>query len=168
MYDFHSPIANGFARVAAANIPIKVGDPAANAISIIEAANRAGEAGASVVVFQELTLVGVTADDLLFQDTMHEECEAAVETIKQASTEWPLVALFGTPLRVSGKILNAAIAVTRGQIAGIWFDPIQNAPMRKRWFSSHSDASPAYSVILDQPLFVAGEIPKFIDRKSVV
>lgn len=159
MYDFHSPIANGFARVAAANIPIKVGDPAANAISIIEAANLASEAGASVVVFQELTLVGVTADDLLFQDTMHEECETAIETIKQASVDWPLVALFGTPLRVSGKTLNAAVAVTRGQIVGIWFDPVQNDPMRKRWFSSCSDASPAYSVILDQPLFFASEIP---------
>ena len=158
MYDFHSPLANGFVRVAAANIPMKVGDPAANAARIIEAASQAGEVGASVVVFQELTLVGVTADDLLFQDVLYEECAAAIEEIKQASSNWPLVALFGAPLRVAdGRVLNAAIAVARGQIAGVWFAPSHNDPMRKRWFSSVVDAS--YSHFSEMPLFVAGEIP---------
>ncbi|MDO5035210.1 MAG: NAD(+) synthase [Actinomycetaceae bacterium] len=137
MHDFYSPLARGFMRAAAATIPVKVADPSQNARSIIEAATAAGEAGASLVVFPELTLSGNTAGDLLYQDVLLQECDRAVEAVVAASENWPLVAVFGAPVRAGGRLLNAAIAVARGEIVGVFAKSEESfaASGEARWFS---------------------------------
>ena len=52
--DFRSPYRHGFLRVAAATLRTAIGDPAANAASVLAAARECAEEGVGLVVFPEL------------------------------------------------------------------------------------------------------------------
>jgi len=61
--DFRSLYAHGFVRLAAATPQAHVGNPAANAASILALARQADAAKAAVVVFPELSLSAYAIDD---------------------------------------------------------------------------------------------------------
>lgn len=117
--DFRNLYRHGFARVAACTLPVTMADPFANADAIVEQVRGLHDEGAAVAVFPELSLSGYSIDDLLLQDVLLRDVEAAVVRLARATTELlPLVAV-GAPLRHRNRLYNCAVLIHRGEIVGI-------------------------------------------------
>ncbi|WP_109507194.1 NAD(+) synthase [Nocardioides speluncae] len=117
--DFYSAYAQGFARVAACTVPVAVADPAANAQSVLTEARACHADGVAVAVFPELALSGYAIDDLLLQDTLLDEVQAAITTIAEATTELLPVLVVGAPLVHGTRVLNCAVVIHRGEVLGV-------------------------------------------------
>ncbi|HEY1425906.1 MAG TPA: nitrilase-related carbon-nitrogen hydrolase, partial [Caulobacteraceae bacterium] len=117
--DFHSLYAHGFVRLAAATPQAHVGDPAANAASILELAREADAARAAVCVFPELCLSGYAIDDLLHQEALLGAVEAELGRIVEASQSLFPVLVVGAPLRRGARLYNTAVAIHRGRVLGV-------------------------------------------------
>src|SRR5580692_3096784 len=97
--DFRSLYAHGFVRLAAATPRAHVGDPAANAASILALAKQADAAKAAIAVFPELSLSAYAIDDLLQQEALLDAVEAEIAGLAKASRELFPVLVVGAPLR---------------------------------------------------------------------
>ncbi|MEY9932960.1 NAD+ synthase (glutamine-hydrolyzing) [Catenulispora sp. GP43] len=117
--NFWSIYQHGFARVAACTGHTVIADPRANAQAVLRLARRCSDEGVAVAVFPELCLTGYSIEDLLLQDPVLDEVEAAVAELAAASAELLPVLVFGAPLRHRHRIYNCAVVVHRGRILGI-------------------------------------------------
>ena len=110
---------DGFIRVAAAGIKIKVADPAHNAEVIIQKMEECAENGAKVIVFPELALSGYTCGDLFLQEKLIRGCREALFTVTEASKNVDAISFVGLPFAYQGKLYNVAAAIFGGNILGI-------------------------------------------------
>ena len=117
--DFRSIHEHGFARVAACTGLVTIGDPLANAESVIAQARRCSEAGVDVAVLTELCLSGYSLEDLLLQDALLDGVDAALERVVTASRDLQPVLVVGAPLRHAGGLFNCAVVVHRGSVLGV-------------------------------------------------
>ncbi|EKX61556.1 NAD+ synthetase [Streptomyces ipomoeae 91-03] len=117
--NFRSIYQHGFARVAACTGHAAIADPSANAEAVLRQARRCAEDGAAVAVFPELCLSGYSIEDLLLQDALLDEVEAAVRTVVAGSAELLPVLVIGAPLRHRHRIYNCAVIVHRGRVLGV-------------------------------------------------
>ena len=117
--NFWSIYQHGFARVAACTGHTVIADPRANAASILRLARGCSEEGVAIAVFPELGLTGYSIEDLLLQDVVLDDVEAALAEIVAASADLLPVLVLGAPLRHRHRIYNCAVVVHRGRILGI-------------------------------------------------
>ena len=117
--DFHSAYAHGFARVAACTVPVAVADPAKNAHEILAQARECHDEAVAVAVFPELSLSGYAIEDLLLQDTLLDEVEAAIGELAAASADLLPVLVVGAPLAHGNRVLNCAVVLHRGRVLGV-------------------------------------------------
>jgi NAD+ synthase (glutamine-hydrolysing) len=116
---FRSLYRHGFARVAAATVPVALADPATNAATTLAAAQTLSDRGVVVAVFPELGLSGYAIEDLRQQDVLLDAVETAVAALVKASaTLLPLI-LVGAPLRHRDRLFNCAVAIHRGRLLGV-------------------------------------------------
>ena len=94
----------GFIKVAAAVPQVKVAHCGHNAEAVITLATEAKTAGASVVIFPELTLTGATCGSLYRQSALTEAAERGLQSILDAHL--PIVTVVGLPVKRNGKIYN--------------------------------------------------------------
>ncbi len=113
-----------------------------NAAKILRFAQEAAAAGAAVAVFPELALCGYPPDDLVLRPRFMDAVEAEVEKLAAALPE-DLLAIFGAPLRASGKLHNAALLYRGGK---------RVATARKRLL-------PNYGVFDERRIFAPGTEP---------
>ena len=140
--DFKSAYAHGFARIAACTLPIAIGDPAANAETVLTEARGCHDEGAAVALFSELCLTGYSIDDLFLQDTLLEATDRAIATIVEASTDLRPVLVVGAPLRKGNRVYNCAVVIHRGAVLGVApksFLPTYREFYEARWFASGED-----------------------------
>jgi NAD+ synthase (glutamine-hydrolysing) len=119
MTTFRNAYAQGFVRVAACTGRTAIADPPANAEALIRHARACAEEGVGVAVFPELGLTGYSIDDLLLQDAVLDDVEAALQTVVAASADLLPVLVVGAPLRHRHRIYNCAVVVHRGRILGV-------------------------------------------------
>ena len=117
--DFRSPYRHGFVRVAAATLRTVIGDPAANAASVLATARECADEGVGLVVYPELTLTGYSIEDILLQDTLLDASEAALAEIVAGSADLLPVLVVGLPVRGRNRIHNVAAVVHRGRLLGV-------------------------------------------------
>ncbi len=119
--DLHwrSPYRHGFARVAAATLRTVLGDPAANAASVLATARECHDEGVGLVVYPELTLTGYSLEDILLQDTLLDAAEAALAEVVAGSADLLPVLVVGLPVRGRHRIHNVAAVVHRGRLLGV-------------------------------------------------
>jgi NAD+ synthase (glutamine-hydrolysing) len=117
--NFWSLYSHGFARVAACTGHAAIADPPANAEAVLRQARRCAEDGVAVAVFPELCLSGYSIEDLLLQDALLDDVEAALRTVVAGSADLLPVLVLGAPLRHRHRIYNCAVVVHRGRILGI-------------------------------------------------
>ena len=110
---------DGFIRVAAAGIKIKVADPAYNAEVIIQKMGECAQNGAKVIVFPELALSGYTCGDLFLQEKLLTGCREALLKVTEASQNVDAISFVGLPFAHQGALYNVAAAVFGGKILGI-------------------------------------------------
>src|SRR5271168_929503 len=97
--DFYNAYSQGFVRVAACTHHTTIGDPAANAASVLRLARECHDDGVAVAVFPELTLSGYSIEDIVLQDLLLDDVEDAVLEIVASSADLLPVLVVGAPLR---------------------------------------------------------------------
>jgi NAD+ synthase (glutamine-hydrolysing) len=117
--DFRSPYRHGFVRVAAATLRTSLGDPAANAASVLATARECHDEGVGLVVFPELTLTGYSLEDILLQDTLLDAADAALAEVVAGSADLLPVLVVGLPVRGRHRVHNVAAVVHRGRLLGV-------------------------------------------------
>jgi NAD+ synthase (glutamine-hydrolysing) len=169
---FLSLHAHGLVRVAAATPRASVGDPAANAASVIELARAADAAHADLVVFPELCLSSYAIDDLLLQDALLDTVERELANVVAASETLAPVLLVGAPLRRNGRLYNTAVVIARGHILGVVpksYLPNYREYYEKRWFASGIGLAGLDMALCGQTvpfgpdqIFAASDLPDFV------
>ena len=140
--DFYSAYAQGFARVAACTVPIRVADPETNARAVLEQARTCHDEGVAVAIFPELCLTGYAVDDLFLQDTLLRAVEEQLAVIVEASAELLPVLVVGAPLVHGNRVLNTAVVVHRGRVLGVApksYLPTYREFYERRWFAPGDD-----------------------------
>ena len=117
--DFYNAYRQGFVRVAACTHHVAIGDPAANAESVLRLAHQCHDDGVAVAVFPELTLSGYSIEDIVMQDLLLDDVEDAVADIVASSTGLLPVLVVGAPLRYRHRIYNTAVVIHRGVVLGV-------------------------------------------------
>jgi NAD+ synthase (glutamine-hydrolysing) len=117
--DFYNSYRQGFVRVAACTHHTTIGDPAANAASVLRVARECHDDGVALAVFPELTLSGYSIEDIVLQDLLLDDVEAAVAEIVVSSTDLLPVLVVGAPLRHRHRIYNTAVVIHRGVVLGV-------------------------------------------------
>jgi NAD+ synthase (glutamine-hydrolysing) len=117
--DFYNCYSQGFVRVAACTQHTTIGDPAANAESVLRLAWDCHDDGVALAIFPELTLSGYSIEDIVLQDLLLDDVEAAVVEIVASSTDLLPVLVVGAPLRYRHRIYNTAVVIHRGVVLGV-------------------------------------------------
>ncbi|CAM2817968.1 NAD(+) synthase [Mycobacterium intermedium] len=117
--NFYSAYQHGFVRVAACTQHTTIGDPAANAESVLGLARDCHKEGVALAVFPELTLTGYSIEDILLQDTLLDAVERSVLDVVKASADLLPVLVVGAPLRRLHRIYNTAVVIHRGAVLGV-------------------------------------------------
>ncbi|PZU53970.1 MAG: NAD+ synthase [Thauera sp.] len=137
-------------RIAVAQLNCVVGDLDHNAALILDAAHRAAEQGASLLLTPELALCGYPPEDLLLRPDFHRACARPLARIA-AEAPRDLAVLVGHP-HASGECrYNAASLIRGGRIETTYFK------MRL----------PNYEVFDEERYFDAGTQPLVIDVEGV-
>ncbi|WP_420098760.1 NAD(+) synthase [Corynebacterium sp.] len=134
--------AHGFARVAAATVPVAVADPATNARTVLDTAADLHDDHVAVAVFPELCLTGYAIDDLVMQDVLLDAVTDALHTITTASEKLFPVLVVGAPLPHGNRLYNCAVVIHRGRILGV--TPKSHLPTyrefyERRWYAPGDD-----------------------------
>ncbi|BCI86898.1 hypothetical protein NIIDMKKI_21040 [Mycobacterium kansasii] len=116
---FYSAYRHGFVRVAACTHHTTIGDPAANAASVLGLARQCHDDGVALAVFPELTLSGYSIEDILMQDALLDAVEDALLDVVAQSADLLPVLVVGAPLRYRHRIYNTAVVVHRGSVLGV-------------------------------------------------
>lgn len=137
--DFYSVYRHGFVRVAACTHRTALGEPEANAESVLTLARACHEDGVAVAVFPELTLSGYSIDDIVLQDTLLAAVHSALGTVVAASVALRPVLVLGAPLRHRNRVYNTAVVIHRGAVLGVV--PKSHLPgyrefYEPRWFAA--------------------------------
>ena len=129
----------GYVKVAAATLPVSVGDPRKNATAAVQAAAKAAAAGAQVLVLPELHLTGYTLGDLLSQDVLLEAAKEALLDFAARTAKLSLCTVIGLPMVLEDRLYNCAAVVQSGRVLGIVPKqalPNQREFYERRWFDS--------------------------------
>jgi NAD+ synthase (glutamine-hydrolysing) len=174
--NFRSLYRHGFMRVAAATVHTAIGDPPANARAVLVAARACAEEGVGLVVYPELALTGYSIEDILLQDTLLDEAEAALGEVVAASADLLPVLVVGLPIRHRHRIHNVAAIVHRGQLLGVApksYLPTYREFYERRQIAPGDDVSGTVRLLgEDVPigpdlLFAAEDVPGFVLHAEV-
>ena len=107
-------------RIALGQINTTVGDLSGNAALMLRTARRAAEAGADVVVFPELSLIGYPPQDLLDRPNLLEQADEAIQQLAADTAPLRIAVVAGTVEPADtpdGKRLwNTAVVLQRGHV----------------------------------------------------
>jgi NAD+ synthase (glutamine-hydrolysing) len=169
--DFYNAYSQGFARVAACTQLVEIGDPAANAESVLRQARECHDDGVALVVFPELTLSGYSIEDIVLQDLLLDEVQRAIENIVASSTDLTPVLVVGAPLRHRHRIYNTAVVIHAGTVLGVApksYLPTYREFYERRQIAPGDDERGTIRICdVDVPfgpdlLFAASDLPGFV------
>lgn len=160
--DFRNLYRHGFARVAACTLPVTMADPFANADAILERVRHVAGEGAAIALFPELSLTGYAIDDLLLQDVLLRDVEAALIHLAEQTADLQPLVVVGAPLRHRNRLYNCAVILHRGEVLGI--APKSYLPNYREFYEKRHFAAGAG--IVDEwfrPTFASGEAAEVLD-----
>lgn len=108
----------GFIKVAAVTVDIRVADVWHNCKEICKRMKEAEKAGAKIIVFPELCLTGYTCSDLFTQDILLKEVRRALAKVAEETKHTEALVFVGLPLAIDGELYNVAAALNDGKILG--------------------------------------------------
>jgi NAD+ synthase len=106
---------SGRLRIALAQLNPVVGDIAGN-LKRARAARKEA-AGADVILFSELFIVGYSPEDLVLKPALQEDARAAVEELARDTADGGPAVLMGAPWVEDGKLYNAMLLLEGGRVA---------------------------------------------------
>jgi NAD+ synthase len=133
---------NAELTIAIAQTNPTVGDIEHNLALIRTARAKAAEAGADLVVFSELVVVGYPPEDLVLKPALQEYAARAVQALAEDTASGPAI-IVGAPWRDRGKLYNAMLLLRDGAIVT----------------ARYKYDLPNYGVFDEKRVFAAGPIP---------
>ncbi|MCH5328062.1 MAG: NAD(+) synthase [Coprobacter sp.] len=133
---------HGFINVAAAIPRVKVADCIFNSEQTIQMIRQAADKGMQIVAFPELGITGYSCGDLFGQDLLLDEAEKSLQKILDLTSDCPVLAVIGLPLRADNQLFNTAVIFQQGKILGVvpkTFLPNYHEFYEERWFASAAD-----------------------------
>ena len=147
--DFANIYAQGFARVAARVLPIRLAAPSTNVALLIDDATDLAEQGVCLAVYPELGLTGYSCGDLFLQESLLDAAELAVgELIVASANIWPVI-IAGAPLRWRNRIYNCAVVVQGGRLRAVIpksYLPNHAGFAERRWFAPGDDINTTFTL----------------------
>jgi len=136
-------------NIALAQINCTLGDLAANAARIEQAAREAKDAGARILVTPELSICGYPPEDLLLRPDFVQACEREVAALAERIAG--ITVLVGHPRSVEGRLYNAASVLADGRVIATY----------------HKRDLPNYTVFDEERYFEPGGEPCVVDIDGV-
>ena len=130
----------GYIRLAAASPPLRLADARANAETHARVARELDAAGASLVLFPELSLSGYSCEDLFMQRALQDAVAESLADLAAEVADLNSLLVLGAPwLLGDGRLLNCAFVLAGGRVLGAV--PKQAIPnsaefYEQRWFAS--------------------------------
>ncbi len=132
----------GFYKIAVASIKLALANPRENAKEIINIAREADSKSAAIVLFPELTLIGYSVGDLIFQASLLNEQNKAIDDILNATKKFNVIIVFGVALKFKDRLYNCALISKNGKILAVIpksFIPNRQEYYEARYFNSGKD-----------------------------
>ncbi|MDP3906267.1 NAD+ synthase [Novosphingobium sp.] len=129
-----------------------VGDLAANSAAMLAARDRARSAGADLVVFPEMQLIGYPPEDLVLKPALIERAAAGLEQLALATADGGPAMLVGSVFVRDGNLHNGVALLDQGKIAAVRF----------------KHELPNYGTFDEMRLFEPGPLPEPIVFKGVM
>ncbi|MGH6787299.1 MAG: NAD+ synthase, partial [Novosphingobium sp.] len=96
-----------------------VGDIAGNAAGMLAARERASAAGADLVVFPEMQLIGYPPEDLVLKPALIERAAAELEALAKVTADGGPAMLVGSVFVQDGALFNGVALLDGGKIAAV-------------------------------------------------
>lgn len=136
-------------KIAIAQINCIVGDIAGNVVRILEFAERAKAAGATLMITPELALCGYPPEDLLLRRDFNLACQRALDQL--AARDCGISLLVGHPASEDGRCYNAASLLEGGKVKATYFKHVL----------------PNHSVFDEVRYFAAGHAPMVVRHEGL-
>ena len=134
-------------KLGIAQINCVVGDIAGNCEKILTAAEKAKQAGASLLITPELSLTGYPPEDLLLREDFNKASQQALINLAKALTN--ITVIVGHPDLQNGRCFNAASVLQNGKVFATYYKHVL----------------PNHSVFDELRYFSAGQILWFLSIK---
>lgn len=129
--------------IALAQVNPTVGDLEGNLELLRKNRSDAAAAGAELVVFPELAIVGYPPEDLVLKPALWDYAYHALVTLARETADGGPAVVVGTPWREKGRLYNAVALLAEGRI--------------QAWRAKH--ALPNYGVFDEKRVFEPGPVP---------
>src|SRR5580704_13544196 len=138
-------------RIALAQLDPVMGDIPGNLAKGRAARAEAARAGADLILFSELFVVGYPPEDLVLKPSLEDDVRAAVEAWACETADGGPAVLVGAPWLDEGRLYNACLLLDEGRVAAKTF--------------KHD--LPNYGVFDEKRVFAVGPMPEPFDIRGV-
>lgn len=158
---------DGFVKVAAASLDVRVADCNFNAQQCMDAIDRAEAVGVQILSLPELCITGYSCQELFNQEMLRQGAWTALERIAAHTAGKEVLTFVGLPCAHGGRLYNCAAAVQNGKILALI--PKNHIPGYGEFYESrYFDSAPmGHDFIRDIPfdkqvLFVCRQLPEIM------
>jgi NAD+ synthase len=138
-------------RIALAQLNPTMGDIPGNLRRAKDARADAAKAGADLILFPELYIVGYPPEDLVLKPALQDDAREAIEKFAKDTADGGPAVLIGAPWVEDGKLYNACMLLDGGKVAGKTFKV----------------DLPNYGVFDEKRVFVPGPMPGPLNIRGI-